>query len=81
KHMHYRFWGLLDSCLAAYALYQESGVKEYWLVYPYEQSVHQFVLNGQTEKYELIAMFSAEDHASPALFPDLVIDLAEVFAE
>jgi len=64
-----------------YALYQESGVKEYWLVYPYEQSVHQFVLNEQTEKYELIAMFSAEDNASPALFPDLVIDLAEVFAE
>jgi len=64
-----------------YALYQESGVKEYWLVYPYEQSVHQFVLNEQTEKYELIAMFSAEDNASPVLFPDLVIDLAEVFAE
>jgi Uma2 family endonuclease len=62
-------------------LYQESGVKEYWLVYPYEQSVHQFFLNEQTEKYELIAMFSAEDNSSPALFPDLVIDLAGVFAE
>ena len=64
-----------------YALYQESGVKEYWLVYPYEQSVHQFVLNEQTEKYELLAMFSAEDNAGPVLFPDLAIDLAEVFAE
>lgn len=64
-----------------FALYQESAVKEYWLVYPYEQSVHQFVLNGQAEKYELIAMFSAEDQASPALFPDFAIDLAEVFAE
>jgi len=32
-----------------YTLYQESGVKEYWIVYPYEQSVHQFVLNEQTE--------------------------------
>lgn len=64
-----------------YALYQESGVKEYWLVYPYEQSVHQFVLNEQTEKYELLAMFSAEDNAGPVLFPDLAIDLSEVFAE
>lgn len=64
-----------------YALYQESGVKEYWLVYPYEQSVHQFVLNPQTEKYQLLTMFSAEDQAHPALFPDLAIDLAEVFAE
>ncbi len=64
-----------------FTLYQESGVKEYWIVYPYEQSVHQFVLNEQTEKYELITMYSGEDTASPALFPDLLIDLAEVFAE
>ena len=64
-----------------FTLYQESGVKEYWIVYPYEQSVHQFVLNEQTEKYELITMYSGEDKASPALFPDLLIDLAEVFAE
>ena len=56
-------------------------VRLYWLIYPYEQSVHQFVLNDQTEKYELMAMFSADDSASPALFPDLAIDLAEVFAE
>ena len=50
-----------------YALYQESGVKEYWLVYPYEQSVHQFVLHEQAEKYELVAMFSVEDKASPTV--------------
>jgi Uma2 family endonuclease len=64
-----------------YALYQEAGVKEYWLVYPSEQAAHQFVLNEATEKYELIAMFSDEDMASPRLFPELVIDLAEVFSE
>ena len=28
-----------------YALYQESGVTEYWLVYPEEQAIYQFVLN------------------------------------
>jgi Uma2 family endonuclease len=64
-----------------FALYQESGVQEYWLVYPYEQSVHQFVLNEQSGKYELIAMFATEDQARPMLFPDFAIDLAEVFAE
>ena len=64
-----------------FALYQESGVKEYWLVFPYEQSVHQFVLNAQTEKYELITMFSGDDQASPVLFPDLLINLSDVFAE
>lgn len=34
-----------------YALYQESGVKEYWMVYPYEKAVHQFMLDVETEKY------------------------------
>ena len=28
-----------------YELYQENGVTEYWLVYPYEQAVYQFVLD------------------------------------
>ncbi|MEI7797000.1 MAG: Uma2 family endonuclease [Methylococcaceae bacterium] len=64
-----------------YALYQENGVREYWLIYPYEKAVHQFVLNERTEKYDLIAMFSDEDTVSPYLFPDLQIDLADVFAE
>jgi Uma2 family endonuclease len=64
-----------------YALYQENGVREYWLIYPYEKAVHQFVLNEHTEKYDLIAMFSDEDTVSPHLFPDLQIDLADVFAE
>ncbi len=30
-----------------HALYAESGVMEYWLVFPYEQVINQFVLNGQ----------------------------------
>lgn len=64
-----------------YALYQESGVKEYWMVYPYEKAVHQFVLDASTEKYQLIAMYAEEDYASPQVFPDLKIDLQEVFAE
>ncbi|TXL15615.1 restriction endonuclease, partial [Methylococcaceae bacterium HT4] len=57
-----------------YALYQESGVKEYWMVYPYEKAVHQFMLDVETEKYQLIAMFAEEDYASPQGFPDLKID-------
>ncbi|MDO9105465.1 MAG: Uma2 family endonuclease [Methylovulum sp.] len=63
-----------------YQLYQEAGVKEYWLVYPYEATVSQFVLNEQTESYQLLAMFSKQDKAVPFLFPELTIDLSEVFA-
>ena len=64
-----------------YELYQESGVKEYWLVYPYEKAVHQFVLDEQTEKYQLLAMYAGEDTATPQLFPDCRIDLREVFED
>ncbi|MDO9104219.1 MAG: Uma2 family endonuclease [Methylovulum sp.] len=64
-----------------YGLYQESGVKEYWLIYPYEQAVYQFVLNDELEKYQLFKMYCGDDIATPSLFPDLEIDLKEVFLE
>ena len=64
-----------------YDLYQENGVTEYWLVYPYEQAVYQFVLDQHIEKYQLFAMYAGDDLASPALLPELHIDLADVFAE
>lgn len=50
-----------------YALYAKSGVKEYWIIYPYEEAVHQFVLNKADNHYQLMAMFSDEDTASPDL--------------
>lgn len=63
-----------------YQLYREAGVKEYWLVYPYEASVSQFVLDEKQEKYQLAQMFSRNDKATPVLFPDLTIDLNDIFA-
>jgi Uma2 family endonuclease len=64
-----------------YALYEEHGVIEYWLVYPYEQAVYQFVLNDQTRKYHLMAMYAGDEMASSFIFPDLKIDLTEIFSE
>lgn len=63
-----------------FQLYQEAGVKEYWLVHPYETTVLQFLLDKTQEKYQLLAMYSGEDRISPQLFPNLSIDLNEVFA-
>ncbi len=60
-----------------YELYQESGVMEYWLVYPYEQTVHQFVL--EKGQYQLKKMYTGDDIASPFLFPELKIALNELF--
>lgn len=64
-----------------FELYEESGVQEYWLIYPYEQAVYQFILNPNTDKYQLAAMYAEDDVAMPSLFTDLHIDLADVFAE
>ena len=61
-------------------LYEESGVNEYWLVFPYEQIVQQFVLD-QHGKYQLRALYPGNEIAIPHLFPDLQIDLNDVFAE
>ena len=64
-----------------YELYQESGVSEYWMIYPYEQALHQFVLDKTTNKYQLLSMLSEEDFATSPIFTDLKINLQEVFTE
>ncbi|MDO9106115.1 MAG: Uma2 family endonuclease [Methylovulum sp.] len=64
-----------------HALYQESGVGEYWLIYPYEEVVQQFVLSEQTATYQFLNSYSGDDQAIPHLFPDLAIDLPKLFEE
>jgi Uma2 family endonuclease len=62
-----------------YEIYQEAGVKEYWIVFPDYQSIQQNVLvNG---RYVIKAMRTKGDIMSPTLFPDLKIELNEIFDE
>ena len=63
-----------------HALYAESGVAEYWLVFPYEAIIEQFVLDEQG-RYQLARIFAGDDQATPFLFPDLHIDLSELFPD
>jgi Uma2 family endonuclease len=62
-----------------YQLYQEAGVAEYWIFYPNDQAINQFVLDDNGH-YQLKAMYADDDIATPHLFPDLAIELTEVFA-
>lgn len=62
-----------------YDLYAESGVQEYWMVYPYEEAIYQFVLD-ENGRYRLQAMHPNSGVATPHLFPDLTLDLGEIFA-
>ena len=63
-----------------YNLYESHGVREYWIVYPEEQTVHTFVLN-KTGKYESAGMYAEDDKVKVNIFDDLYIDLAEVFED
>ncbi len=60
-----------------YKLYEENGVLEYWIVYPNDAIIHQFVL--KEGKYYQHGVFTAEEEISPYLFPELSINLSEVF--
>jgi Uma2 family endonuclease len=62
-----------------FQLYQENGVGEYWIVFPYEKIVQKFILVN--EKYSLEKIYAEDDIAIPNLFSDLEIDLKEVFEE
>ncbi|WP_027001885.1 Uma2 family endonuclease [Hugenholtzia roseola] len=63
-----------------YALYEESGVKEYWVLYPSEHVLQQYILN-ENEKYELKNNFAEDEVFNSHIFADLQIDLSEIFEE
>ncbi len=62
-----------------YQLYEHFGVKEYWIARPEEKSIEKFVLNKG--KYLQKGIFVEGDIVSPDLFPDLKIDVTEVFKD
>ena len=63
-----------------FQVYQESGVREYWLVYPLDQEVRVYVLNPEG-KYIGLAPIIADDLLQSTIFPNLKIDLTQVFTQ
>jgi len=62
-----------------FRLYEENGVREYWVVYPSEQ--HVLVFDLQEDKYQLRKIYSDEDMAPVGIFPGFEINLQDVFIE
>ncbi len=57
-------------------LYQENGVREYWLVEPADNTLYAYVLN---ENGIYIGLKPATEKFRSAIFPDLEIDLRKIF--
>ncbi len=62
-----------------FALYEEAGVNEYWIVEPQNNTIEVFVL--QNEKYQRIQTYVSDDLVPCNTLEGLTIDLAEIFAE
>jgi Uma2 family endonuclease len=60
-----------------FKLYEENGVQEYWVVFPDSNAVNQYVLTNGV--YEQTSTLGRNDTLRSVVFPDLVIDLKQVF--
>lgn len=63
-----------------YNLYERSGVKEYWVVFPLDQVVHVYRLDEEG-KYQKAVSYEKDARIKPSIFEDLEIDLNLVFRE
>jgi Uma2 family endonuclease len=61
-------------------VYQESGVREYWLIQPDDRNVFQYVLNDEGI-YIGLHPLTDEDELVSRVFPDFRINLEGVFAD
>ena len=58
-------------------VYQEAGVKEYWIIFPIEEIINCYVLDNGV--FRLKKAYTKGDIASLHIFPDLKFEVDEVF--
>jgi len=62
-----------------YELYEEFGVREYWIIYPMENSMLIYTLIDG--KYQPSRLFTSGQKVRSTVLPGLELDLQEVFSE
>ena len=63
-----------------FELYEEAGVKEYWIVYPEEESVAVFLLD-ENGRYNGAALYAGKDKIHCEAVPGLIVDSKEIFTQ
>ncbi|WP_425058740.1 hypothetical protein SCACP_33960 [Sporomusa carbonis] len=63
------------------SLYEKYRVAEYWIVDPTHQIITRYYLDHKTGTYLQPDYFDKENTISPIIFPDLQIDLKNIFPE
>jgi Uma2 family endonuclease len=63
-----------------FELYEEAGVKEYWVVYPAEQNIAVFILN-EKGKYDGAKIYAGNDRIKCAAVKGLIIKLDDIFTK
>ncbi|PKL77084.1 MAG: Uma2 family endonuclease [Candidatus Melainabacteria bacterium HGW-Melainabacteria-1] len=63
-----------------FSLYEQFGVREYWIVHPIDETVMTLVL-GPEGLYGRPRIAAAPERLSPACFPDCYLDLSEMFCQ
>jgi len=61
-----------------YELYEEAGVKVYWIIYPEEQNVVVFTLN-ENNKYSPAVFYAGNDAVKAKCIPGFTIELNDIF--
>jgi len=61
-----------------FVLYQQSGVKEYWIVNPNDENINVFLLDNKG-KYQLMGMYAGDMKIKVNIFENLEIKLEDIF--
>lgn len=62
-------------------VYEEAGVKEYWVVHPQEQTVLLYVLNAKGKYEGALKPYVRTDNIPSITLPGLTINLEDVFPD
>lgn len=62
-------------------VYEKSGVKEYWVIHPAEQTILVYKLDASGKYTAALRPHVVGDQLTPSVLPELIIDVEEVFAD